>query len=139
MKDLRPHRRPFPRWLLTAAPAIALACLLPGGCQNAAIFESEWKVPNPWGAAFADREDVLRQIPIGSPLDKVQPVMQAHGYEERSRIQHDRTLKIVFIPSDFTRLRKSFPKLEITFQLQHDIVAAVDVRALPAGSATGPG
>jgi hypothetical protein len=136
MKGPTPHRGPFPRWFLTVAPAIAIACLLPGGCQNAAIVENEWKVANPWGAPFADREDVLRQIPIGSPLDKIQPMMQAHGYEERSRIQHDRAMIVVFIPSDLTRLRKSFPRLEITFQLQHDIVAAVDVRALPANELT---
>jgi len=138
MKDLAPYRDPFPRRLLIAAPAIAIACLLPGGCQNAAVVESQWKVPNPWGAPFADREDVLRQIPIGSPLDKIQPVMQAHGYEETSRIQHDRAMQVVFIPSDLTRVRKSFPRLEITFQLQNAIVATVEVRPLPANSAAGP-
>ena len=125
------HCGRLPQWLLNVAPAIAFTCVLPGGCQNAAIVESEWKIPSPWGTPFADREDVLRQIPIGSPLNKIQPVMQAHGYEERSRIQHDRAMKVVFIPSDFTRLRKSFPKLEITFELQHEVVVGVDARPLP--------
>jgi hypothetical protein len=137
MKSPVRHRGLWRRWLLTAAPLVAFACVVPGGCQSAAIVESEWKLPSPWGTPFADRDDVLAQVPIGSPLGKVQPVMQAHGYEEQSRIQHDRAMKVTFVPSDLTRLRKSFPRLEITIQLQNEIVVAVDARPLPAESAAG--
>jgi hypothetical protein len=124
---------------MAALAAIVIVSLLAGGCQSAAVVESEWKLPNPWGTPLADREDVLRLIPIGSALDRIRPVMQAHGYEERSRVQHDRAMKIVFIPTDLTRLRKSFPKLQITFELENEIVVAVDAQPSPADSAAGPG
>jgi hypothetical protein len=62
--------------------AVLACCIVLLGCGiSAPIAEEFGKSTNLFGSAFQDRDEVLALIPVGTPVEKAQAEMRAHGYE----------------------------------------------------------
>jgi hypothetical protein len=82
---------------LTALRRIAfLVCAIFAGCVSANPCADHFKIPNPFGTPFENKLEALAHVPVGTPADKAQAAMRAHGYELWSNQQQGDSRILVF-------------------------------------------
>jgi hypothetical protein len=120
-------------WLGKSLTALCCGALL-AGCASTGPVADQFKVCNPFGTLFRTKEEVLRDIPVGTPAAKAQAAMRAHGFEEYcSQRQKDRQA-LVYHVYDPGRLRTPSRDIWVTLSLRRGTV--VDAEVFPG--ALGP-
>ena len=115
---------------LSGKPIVAFwCCMVLAGCETTNPFERQFRFSNPFGSPFADRQDVLNHIPIGTRLEKAQAVMEAHGFQQSCSQQQDRDRTVIFRPCDLARSRRSCQ--DITLFFKDEAVVDVNFHAAP--------
>jgi hypothetical protein len=66
------------------------------GCGTVSTIKDQFKVPTLWVTPFEDKQAVLNEIPIGTPVDKVRSVMRGHGFTEWCSQRQDNQLTLSF-------------------------------------------
>ena len=103
-------------------------CALLAGCSGMGQVIEDTKFTNPFGSPFRNEPELFNQIPIGTPVEKVQNVMLAHGFELWcSQRQADR-LDLTFHTIDFVRACHLFKDTWITIYLMCGTVVDADIR-----------
>jgi hypothetical protein len=109
-------------------PRIAIALALGSalaGCAANELFWTRCTLPNMFGTPFRDRQEVLAQIPVGTPIDKARVVMRAHRYREfNDEVQGD-TERVRFHPFEPGRI-ESDPATSITLVCHRGHVAEIE-------------
>jgi hypothetical protein len=75
---------------------LALFCALSAGCVTTNEFVEQFRLPNPVGKIFREKQEVVDNIPVGTSVEKAQTVMRAHGFEQWSSEQHDHRRIVTF-------------------------------------------
>lgn len=106
----------------------ACCCALLVGCGMTKPWADQFTTPNPFGLLFHDKREVLEHIPIGTPMDKAEAVMRAHGFQKWSSQSQHGQLTLVFHVYDPARVRAPGQDIWVTLDCKQGAVVDVEVR-----------
>jgi hypothetical protein len=112
-----------------------LASVLVAGCASNPIAQ-EVRLPNPFGTPFTDQQAVLAAIPVGTPVEKAEAVLRAHGFEQWRSQRQGSKVTLVYHVADLTHLhtRTEYP-LVILYVRAGEVV---DIEMTPETSELAP-
>jgi hypothetical protein len=111
-------------------------CALVVGCATTGPFAERCRIPNLFGTPFQDRQAVLTQIPLGTPVEQAQVVLRAHRFEQWSSQQQYGRQTLVYHVFDPAGLRAPADDIWVTVHVQQGVV--VDVEVQPGARAATP-
>jgi hypothetical protein len=95
------------------------------GCGTVSTIKDQFKVPTLWVTPFKDKQAVLNEIPIGTPVDKVRSVMRGHGFAEWCSQRQHNQLTLSFHYFDPTGLYSQ--DTTIIVYLKREVVVDVEI------------
>jgi hypothetical protein len=116
--------------LIDRRTAAVCCTLLLAGCATSEVFRPTY--PNALGTCFRDREEVLAQIPVGTPDRQARAVMLLHGYEPWVSRRHEDDETVRFYPWHLSRVPDPERDPSVTLHFQRGALIDVEFHPGPA-------